>query len=175
MALTYVAIATVTVGSSGASTIDFQSIPNTYTDLLLKMSIRTSQANVYGTITMRLNTSTTSYSSREIVGTGSTAESTSRNVLQNGMYILNAVGNSATASTFGSHEIYIPNYAGSNNKPVSIDAVSENNNVEAYAALLAGLWSNTSAINQITIYPTSAGGVTISQYSTATLYGIKKD
>jgi hypothetical protein len=36
MANTYEAIATVEVGSGGASTIDFTSIPSTYTDLVLR-------------------------------------------------------------------------------------------------------------------------------------------
>ena len=37
MANTYVAIATVTVGSGGAASIDFTSIPATYTDLVVKL------------------------------------------------------------------------------------------------------------------------------------------
>jgi hypothetical protein len=40
MANTYEAIATVTVGSGGATDIEFTSIPGTYTDLLIKSSLR---------------------------------------------------------------------------------------------------------------------------------------
>ena len=40
MATTYKAISTVTVGSGGAASITFSSIPATYTDLVLKISGR---------------------------------------------------------------------------------------------------------------------------------------
>ena len=42
MANTYELIASSTVGAGGASSIDFNSIPNTYTDLLVKLSGRSS-------------------------------------------------------------------------------------------------------------------------------------
>ena len=41
MADTYTLISSVTVGAGGASSIDFTSIPATYTDLLVKFSLRT--------------------------------------------------------------------------------------------------------------------------------------
>jgi hypothetical protein len=84
----------------------------------------------------------------------------------------NANANSSTASTFGNFQMYIPNYAGSSNKSVSIDAVTENNATAAEANLVAGLWSSTAAITSITLY--NYGSVTnFMQHSTATLYGIK--
>jgi hypothetical protein len=43
---------------------------------------------------------------------------------------------SSTASTFGTADIYVPNYAYSGNyKSVSTDSVSENNTTTAYATL----------------------------------------
>jgi hypothetical protein len=75
----------------------------------------------------------------------------------------------ATASTFGNFEIYLPNYAGSNNKSVSSDSVAENNATEAYTNLRALLWSSTAAINAIKF---TLGAGNFAQYSTATLYGI---
>jgi hypothetical protein len=44
MATTYEAIATVEVGSGGATDIDFTSIPGTYTDLLVYLSGRRTTA-----------------------------------------------------------------------------------------------------------------------------------
>ena len=79
---------------------------------------------------------------------------------------------SATANTFGNFDFYIPNYAGSTNKSASGDAVSENNASLAYQSLSANLWSNTAAINAISIAPVN--GTLFTQYSTATLYGISK-
>ena len=40
MATTYTLISSVTVGSGGAASIEFTSIPADYTDLLLKVSMR---------------------------------------------------------------------------------------------------------------------------------------
>ena len=166
MALTYEAIATVTVGSGGAANIEFTSIPGTYTDLVVKVSARTSVAN--GTCTITFNNSTSSYSYRYIYGSGSATSSGSASTsnIDGGVYNWSA----STANTFANAEIYIPNYAGSNNKSASLDTVSENNATEAYADLGAGLWSNTAAITSITLTPNLGNFV---QYSTATLFGIK--
>ncbi len=104
---------------------------------------------------------------RRLDGNGSTATS------NNNALSIRAVTNDAikTASTFGSWEIYIPNYAGSANKSASLDAVSENNATAANANLVAGLWSTTSAITQIDL--TSFNSANFVQHSSAYLYGVK--
>jgi hypothetical protein len=164
MANTYVAIATVTVGSGGAASIDFTSIPQTYTDLHLLVSIR-EETSATAVAFIKFNNTTANRSERYLQGNGSSAVSGTTTVLQ---FI--ACQPSDTANTFGNASIYIPNYTSSNYKSVSSDSVSENNATGAFSRLVAGLWSNTSAINQITI-TTDTGDV--AQYSTATLYGIK--
>ena len=167
MANTYTLIASSTVGSGGAANIEFTSIPATYTDLLVKMSLRSNRSLVVDGIVMRFNNDTTSgnYTAKRLYGNGSSAASDSPN---NGMPFMD--GNTATSSTFGNAEIYIPNYAGSNAKSASVDGVNENNATEAYAAIYAYLWSGTAAISSIKI--TSETADTILQYSTAYLYGI---
>jgi hypothetical protein len=79
-------------------------------------------------------------------------------------------GSTATSNTFGNFTLYIPNYAGSTQKSMICEAVTENNATNAAARLCAYLHTGTSAINIITL--TAASG-TFVQYSTATLYGIK--
>ena len=165
MANTYVAIATTTVGSGGASTIEFTSIPATYTDLLLTYSTRQNAGNA-PSLLVKFNNSSSNFSIRYLQGSGSSAYSGT----SPSNYAGNSDGSSNTASTFASGTMYIPNYAGSSNKSYSVDDVQENNATEAYATLIAGLWSQTAAINQITLYNASNSFV---QYSTATLYGIK--
>jgi len=166
MAATYEAIATVDVGSSGAVSIDFSSIPATYTDLVLKFSLRDgTYASTLSTVYLTFNNTTANRSTRWLFGNGTSAGSTSAS----GMFLPNIPGNIATASTFGNGELYIPNYAGSNNKSSSGDVVPEQNSTGTYMSLIANLWSDTAAINQITL---TADG-TFAQYSTATLYGIK--
>jgi hypothetical protein len=162
---TFVKIATVTVGSGGASSIAFSSIPSTYTDLCLKISARnTDPAAGSPAMYIGFNSSTSSFSNRYLYGNGASATSGTGTT---GASIID--GGSNTTSTFASTEIYIPNYTSSNYKSYSIDNVQENNATTAYAVLYAGLWSNTAAITSIQL----TGDANFAQYSTATLYGIK--
>ena len=163
---TFTLIASSTVGSGGAASIDFSSIPSTYTDLCLKLSTRHATGAPY--LAVSFNGSTSSFTYRYLEGNGASASS--GNGSANWSVALNP--SSATASTFSNGEIYIPNYAGSNNKSFSADGVTENNGTTAYADMFASLWSNTVAINQITLSAT--GGGNFVEYSTAYLYGIVK-
>lgn len=166
MANTFELIASSTVGAGGASSIDFSSIPSTYTDLCIKLSGRNTNAQNSIEVRIKLNNVTTNLSARDIEGAGSGTPGSVSNT-----YIPSVIsaGND-TANTFGNVEFYIPNYAGSTNKSLSADGVSENNGTTAYAYLTAGLWSNTAAINQVTLYFSSGN---FAQYSTAYLYGVK--
>ena len=164
---TFIKIASVTVGSGGAASIDFTSIPSTYTDLCVKLSVRISQATSANNITLSLNSSTSTFSSKLLYGTGSAAASAS----QSNNNFIDVQGSTSTANTFTSVDLYLPNYAGSNNKSISTDAVTENNATAAYAEMWATLWSTSSAITSIGF--TAPAASTFTQYSTATLYGIK--
>lgn len=164
---TFTKIASVTVGSGGASSISFSSIPSTYTDLCLKVSLRSDASRINEDLLVSFNGSTSSRSWKFLEGNGSSVSSASGT---DGRFsTFNA--NTSTSNTFGSAELYIPNYAGSNYKSVSIDTVTENNATSAYAEIEAALWSNTAAITSIAM--TLAFGTVFMQYSTATLYGIK--
>jgi len=172
MADTFVKIATVTVGAGGATSIDFTSIPSTYTDLQLFASLRDNTSATGKDYKIEFNGVTTAYTYRRIYGDSAAAYSDTASTGQS----LTIDSANATASTFANCLIYIPNYAGSTNKSWSADTVSENNASvanSAYANLYAGLWSNTAAITSISLKPVS-GTPTIQQYSTATLYGISK-
>jgi hypothetical protein len=157
-------IETKTVGSGGAASIDFTSIPQTYTDLVLKVSARSTDNT--GDLGIKLNTSTSSFSRRVLRGSGSAASSTSGS----DNYVGGLNPSTYTASTFGNAEIYIPNYAGSTNKSISVDSITENNATEAFAFMIASLWSNTAAITGISLYNFTSGN--LAEHSTASLYGI---
>jgi hypothetical protein len=176
MANTFVKIASTTVGSGGAASIDFTSIPGTYTDLCLKLSLRGSASGAYNYANLVFNNDTAGspYATKIIYGDGTTTGSTGYNT-GGTPYISGNLSNysTATSNTFSNSETYIPNYAGSANKSVSIDAVAENNATSPNGVYMtAALWANSSALNRITVSPVSG---TFAQYSTATLYGIKKD
>lgn len=165
---TYVQIATVTVTAAGGqAAIDFTSIPSTYTDLLIKLSARSTSTSIG--LVLKPNGSTSSISARHIEGAGSgnAISYTSTNIAG---YM---TPSTATTSTFGNTEIYIPNYAGSTNKSISSDSVTENNATAAYGLLTAWLWSNTAAITSISL-TSDSGTNNFAQHSTATLYGISK-
>jgi len=169
MALTYTLIASSTATTSVAN-IEFTSIPATYTDLVVLLSARGTESQVYNSMKLQFNNATTNYSGIEIYGSGSAAASVSRSNTDGGLYIGNVNGNNTTSNSFSNFSIYVPNYAGSNYKSVSVDAVQENNATEAYTQFTAGLWSDTSAITSIKF---SWSTTTIVQHSTAYLYGIK--
>lgn len=166
---TYTFINSVTVGSGGAADIEFTSIPNTYTDLCLVYSLRNTLSDNSANIRLQMNGDTgNNYSYRRLYGDGSTTGSDSGS---SGANILVGITNAATSTsnTFSNGQIYIPNYAGSNYKSTSSDAVNENNATLAYQYLIAGLWSSTSAITSLKLFVASQ---TFTQYSTAYLYGI---
>ena len=165
MANTYTLIASTTLASPAAN-IDFTSIPSTYTDLILKTSARGTNSAVQNYV-IKLNGSTTGFTLRYLEGNGATAASGTSPGTPS--FIGALAGTAVTASTFNNIEVYFPNYASSNYKSMSSDYVEENNGTTAYAGFVAQLWSNTAAINQITIYP---GTGNLDTYSTAYLYGV---
>lgn len=159
----------VTVGAGGASSIDFTSIPSTYTDLVLKVSARSNTSSTLDTMLMYLNNNQSiTYSWRFLRGDGSGASS-SNSTSATGVFtgLIDAANN--TASVFANSEIYIPNYLSTNNKSISVDSVHEQNGTTAYSELIAGLAPLTSAINRVTLVLASGSFV---QYSTAYLYGV---
>ena len=174
MAYTYSKIASVTVGSGGVSTINFLTIPQNYTDLMMLISAKTNRSATGDNLWLRFNNDdSSSYSTRRVygsgTGTGSDTGSTSTwiNVVE--------VGDSGTNTTglFGSSTIYIPNYTGINYKSVSADATARANQSEVYLGLNSGLWSKSSPVTSITLAPQI--GTLINEYSTFTLYGIKAE
>lgn len=162
---TLVKIQTVTVGSGGASSIDFTSIPQTYTDLVIVHSLRFNTSNI--NLKIEYNGSTSSYTRRQLVGDGSAASSYSGS----DGFIGYVNASTYTANAFASGSIYIPNYTSSNYKSASGDTVSENNATTGIQSMTAHLWSNTAAITSIKLSDLS-GAASFVQYSTATLYGV---
>ena len=162
MATTYTLISSATVGSGGAANIEFTSIPATYTDLLVKVSGRTTGTNT--TVYYDYNSTTSNQSSIRLYDSNGTAGSDTQT-----RQTIQMPDSTYTATTFGNIEIYIPNYAGSNNKSSSVDSVNENNSTTNINTLTAALWSNSAAITSIKIVAFSGN---MAQYSTAYLYGI---
>lgn len=163
-------ISTITSGSSMISAFDFTSIPSTYTDLLILLSTRDGSTTAgFNSPTIKFNNSSSNYDFKYL-GFAVGGE-VSYNYSTFGINILGyQPGSGSLANCFMNTSIYIPNYAGSNNKSIFIDNVYSLNatSTSVYWGCSAGLWSQTTAINQFTI-----SAAAFAQYSTATLYGIK--
>ena len=160
-----------------ASSISFANIPGTYTDLLLVFSGRTDYSGglnggVQDIVVRVNNDSGNNYSFRVLYGQTSTAGSFSGSSVSS-VHFGNAPTANSTASTFCSNELYIPNYAGSTNKSMSLTAVRENNSTFGDVRAIAGLWSSTAAITRVDVITDYPSGSLVSG-SSAFLYGITK-
>jgi len=165
-------IYTQTVGSGGASSITFNNIPQTFTDLKIVVSTRMNNASTLGYTTIRFNgdTASTLYSYTYLdanLGGGPSSSRSSGNP-----WFLNVPGASSTTNTFSNSEVYIPNYTSSNYKQGILDTTGENNATSgAWLTEYASLYRSTSPITSITLNDlfNSASFV---QYSTFSLYGV---
>ena len=159
--MTYQLIETKTLGTAAAS-IEFTSIPQDGTDLLVVLSMRDTGGSEASGFFLRFNSSTTGYSLRRMSGTGSSVFTDTADEL------LWVNGNTSTSNTFSSVQVYVPNYRGNTNKSFSLDGVLENNATLGYNAIVAGLWANTAAISTITVTQPSgrnfAVGTSVSLY-----------
>jgi len=180
MANTFELIGSAVVGSGGTANITFTSIPQTYTDLLVKASVRTAYAGQGGGSSLRdflgfyFNGASggTTWSSRAIYGiptiVNGSGGGTGGSVGSAGY--VNGSGN--TANGFGINEIYIPNYTTGNQKVSNTDGASESNDSAIGMQFAVNLTSSTSAITSITLL-SGNGSYNLAEFSTAYLYGIK--
>ena len=168
MPTTYQPIATTTL-SSASTTITFSSIPSTYTDLILVLSITNTSSTVYRTMQFNTDTSTgsTNYSTTVFGSDGNNAFSERQS---NTYGIANNDGTDSGSNT-NILIANIMNYANTNTfKPVIVRSnkiTSPQNKVTTNA----GLWRSTSAIDSVTMYSSVANSYGVG--TTATLYGIK--
>ena len=167
MPSTYTLIKGETIGSSAAS-YTFTAIPSTFTDLVVRHSTRATTSNL--SLFIKINGATTGLSVTLLGGDGGSAFSYRSPTDYSGEWLGYKSTSGNTANTFGSGEVYIPNYTVSQNKPFSSTSVTENNASDAYIGLGAKLWSNTAAITSIEIYGQSGD---LAAGSSFYLYGIK--
>jgi hypothetical protein len=176
MASTFTLIETVTVGSGGAGTISFSSIPQTYTDLVLWISGRGAASFNAESVFMRFNGSTSNYSSRVLYGetTGAGSFSPSEQYCHIG-YITASNTTANNANTFGNVQAIITDYTSTAKKTVSADSVKEG----AFSVYQSGIqslnattWNGGAAVTSIAL--TTQSGGNYAQNTTASLYGVKK-
>lgn len=148
-----------------AASIEFTSIPQTFTDLILFISCRTNRAVSPSFITPHINSTTTNQSVRRLFGDGSTVSSST----ENNNWAFQSASSAHTSNTFTNASIYIPNYAGSTTKSFSVDSVFENNATASSQSITAGLWNVTTAITSLQLIDPNASFIVGSVFS---LYGV---
>ena len=171
-------IATFTVGSGGSSSIDFTSIPSTYTHLQIRSILRNTSASASSNdLFMNFNGDTgTNYRAyKQIGGAGSgsgfsAASGTSTAALNKiaNAYFLND-GN--TASVYSAWICDILDYRNTNKYKVTRSLNGQDLNGSGSIRFFSGLWMSTSAITSISL--TVEGGNSFKQYSQFALYGVK--
>jgi len=163
-------ISEVLVGSGGTSAIAFTSIPQTFTDLKLVLSLRSNRSSTgdYGLISFN---SATANSAIQLWNSGNSfIDATTTNT------VMVTPDSTSLSGAFSNVEIYLSNYTSSTTKLATVDAVAEDNIVGVQGVSMGMLlWNSGSAatggITSISIAPRF--GSLWAQYSYATLYGIK--
>lgn len=168
----YYPISKFTVGSGGISEITFTSIPQTFKDLLLNISLRTTNtAYTVADVYLNINNSSSKMSVKMVYSSGTATGSTG---YSNGDYYwtLSAASNTATTNTFSNSSLYFPNYSKSDfNKPFILDSVTETNSAASVnVGFFAGLYGEAKPITGMKFTCDN----TFMQYSTVALYGIGK-
>ena len=156
------------------NSVTFSAIPSTYTDLVVKASVRANRPTASSNFDFRINGDTSSlYSYTYIYGSGTPSVGSSRDSNATGTVIGTINADTSTANTFSSVEIYIPSYTASQNKPFGSFSVFENNlatsnEIDAHAHL----YRSSTAITSINFRAT-AGSFDFLSGSSFYLYGIK--
>lgn len=167
MPATYKLISSNILSSTTAS-VTFSSIPSTYTDLVIRASVRSTDSGIRN-IYLSANSITSNYSATQLRALDSTASSSQRT--GDSSWILGlSVGSTLTSNTFSTNEWYIPNYAGSAYKVCSnVNATPNNSGSNQYDSVVANLLSNTAAITSLTLTDSGTGFASGSSFY---LYGI---
>jgi hypothetical protein len=156
--------------TSTQASIEFTSIPQTFDDLYLVISGRSGRTDFeFAGVTMSVNGNTSNQSQRFLRGMSGYGVDTSSSETP----ILSIPAVAATANTFGSSSIYIPNYRVAQAKSFIVDDTFSDNSNAGFrwvVRILALRWNDTSAINSLSFSPTGSwvSGSIIS------LYGITK-
>lgn len=161
-------VETVTVGSGGAASIEFTSIPQDGVDLLCVFGFRSTTTNGGMAITLN-NDSGSNYNSIRLYGQSGSVGSnsyTSYSYLQ-----AQAADSNDTAGLFNNAHFYLSNYTSSSAKTLSSDDVGGVDG--ARLAIWAHNYTGTSPVTILKL--AGAAAQNFAQYSTASLYKITAD
>lgn len=164
---TYDALISVTQTNPAGGNLGVSNIPQTYDDLIVKISQRNFDSNSG----FRVNSQTSTYSMKILrayavggVDTYGSSSGAGDSFYWQGNYSTN------TANAFGNVEVYMPNYASTSvNKIGGIDAagISQSTAGSSINEMGAALWSSNTAITSFVM-------INVEYNTTITVYGVKR-
>lgn len=163
----FFSIDTQTVGSGGASYIEFTNIPQTYTHLQIR-GIAKSTTNTQIDLTLNGDTAN-NYSHHQLGGTGSTVFDDSSST-QPKIYAIIPGPSSSETTGFSAGVIDILDYANTNKYKTVRSIAGWDGNGAGSLLLTSGNWRSTDAITTIRLTSRTYNFV---QYTSFALYGIK--
>jgi hypothetical protein len=170
MPSTFIPIQKVTI-TGPTATITFNNIPQTYTDLVIRGSIRSTRTTTTAEfLEVNFNQNTSGYNRQQLRGNEGNNTVTANRLTGQGHFNIPAVSSSETATALSPIEIYISRYAENRQRVGWVEASNSAGTVATRTrAIYAIRWTNTSnAITRIDLQP----GNSFAAGSTLTLYGI---
>ena len=159
----YESIARVSLTGTQSS-IEFTSIPSTYTHLQVRLMVRSDRSAVVAdSLQLQFNSDTGSnYDDHYLTGDGATASASADTTVTNiGLYRIAGAG--ATSSVFGVSVIDVLDYKNTNKYKTIRALTGIDNNGSGRISLGSGLWRSTSAISSLKLFPNS-GSSSFVQY-----------
>jgi hypothetical protein len=160
-------IATVTVGSGGANTIEFTSIPSTYQHLQIRALVRSNYPSAQPALAMRIN-GTNIDRNHSLYGDGASATA----YTGTGGNISHSTGGSASASMFSAIVVDVLDYTSTTKNKVVRAFSGGDRNGSGFVEIPSALEQTTSAITSIALLEPDTLYRFV-QYSTAALYGVR--
>lgn len=159
-------IETQSVGSGGAASVTFSSIPGTYKHLQLRAFVPF--ASGVNSVALQFNGDTGSnYTFHQIYGTGSAAGSNAATSATKA-----GLGITSTGSPYGSVAVIdLLDYVSTSKYKTARSLTGTDSNGAGVVSLRSSLWLSTNAISSILVAFDNA--VNLPQYSTFSLYGVK--
>lgn len=136
--------------SSSQTSIDLSNIPQNYTDLIVYAQLRTDYSSDEDTALAIINGSSADQSSRILYGDGSNDSATNQTIVR----FAEATAATATAATFSTSRLFIPNYSSSTlTKMFNLEATTHKYAPDAYQFITTSKWNQTAPITSLEMVP----------------------
>ena len=168
---TFIKLAEVTL-TGNYTNINFTSISQNYTHLVLLGSLRQNTAAYYANAFIKINNTTTGYYGLTMEGGNGVPTVFNDSTGNTGVRFDQPSGGSVSSNQFSTLEVWFHNYTSSSHKGGTAEMYVGNQNTSTFIDRRVWHWDNTSPISSL--YITTGAGQFVSG-STLTLYGIGQE